>query len=76
MLAARGLSKRQIARELHISESTAKRHLANIYQKVGVRSRSEVVSKALQEEWIGIQEITGDGDGTPSLHEEQGAPYG
>jgi DNA-binding NarL/FixJ family response regulator len=61
VLAARGLSNRLIAKELHISESTAKRHLANIYQKVGVRSRNEAVRKALTEEWFGIEEITGDG---------------
>src|SRR5829696_4847938 len=61
VLAARGLSNRQIARELHISEATAKRHLANIYQKVGVRSRNEMVRKEMEEEWLGIEEITGDG---------------
>ena len=48
---------------MHISEGTAKRHVANIYHKVGVCSRSEVVRKALQEEWIGLQEITGERDG-------------
>jgi DNA-binding NarL/FixJ family response regulator len=31
VLAARGLPNRLIAMELHISEDTAKRHLANIY---------------------------------------------
>src|SRR5215210_5053968 len=61
VLAARGLSNRQIARELHISEATVKRHLANIYQKVGVRARNEAVRKAMVEEWLGIEEITGDG---------------
>lgn len=61
VLAARGLSNREIAQELHISEATIKRHLANIYHKVGVGSRSEVVRKALQEEWIGLHEITGEG---------------
>src|SRR5215210_6184244 len=61
VLAARGLPNRQIARELHISEATAKRHLANIYQKVGVRSRNGMVRKAMEEEWLGIEEITGDG---------------
>jgi DNA-binding NarL/FixJ family response regulator len=30
VLAARGLSNRQIARELHLSEATVKRHLANV----------------------------------------------
>jgi DNA-binding NarL/FixJ family response regulator len=61
VLAARGFSNRRIAGELHISEATVKRHLANIYQKVGVRSRNEAVRKAMVEEWLGIEEITGDG---------------
>lgn len=62
VLAARGLPNRLIAKELHISEATAKRHLANIYQKVGVRSRTEAVRKALEEEWFGIEDIIGDGE--------------
>ena len=41
VLAARGLSNEQIARELNLAPSTIKRHLANVYQKIGVRSRSE-----------------------------------
>jgi len=69
LLAARGKSNRQIASQLHIAVGTVKRHLANIYPKMGVGSRSEVVRKALQEEWIGIREITGYGEGTPSLQE-------
>ena len=56
--AARGLSNDQIAHEMHLAPSTVKRHLANIYQKVGVRSRSEATRVALQERWIGIPEIT------------------
>jgi len=55
---ARGRSNYQIATEMHLAESTVKRHLANIYQKVGVRSRSEATRLALQEMWIGIAEIT------------------
>ncbi len=58
VLAARGLSNRLIAEELHLSEATIKRHLANVYEKVGVRSRNEAVRKALVEQWIGIHEIT------------------
>ena len=58
VLVARGLSNYQIAHEMHIAEATVKRHLANIYQKVGVRSRSEATRVALQEQWIGIAEIT------------------
>jgi DNA-binding NarL/FixJ family response regulator len=55
---ARGRSNHQIATEMHLAESTVKRHLANIYQKVGVGSRSEATRLALQEMWIGIAEIT------------------
>jgi DNA-binding NarL/FixJ family response regulator len=67
---ARGLSNYQIATEMHLAEGTVKRHLANIYEKVGVRSRSEATRVALQEQWIGIAEITeadldGSGPGSP-----------
>ncbi len=58
LLLARGLSNRLIARALHISEATVKRHLANIYPKMGVSSRGEAVRQALFEEWITIQDIT------------------
>jgi DNA-binding NarL/FixJ family response regulator len=58
VLAARGLPNARIAEELGISEATVKRHLANVYQKIGVRSRSEAVRMALMEQWIGIGEIT------------------
>ena len=65
VLAARGLSNRLIAQELHLAEATVKRHLANIYEKVGVRSRNDAVRTALVEQWIGIHEITAaDGDGS------------
>ena len=63
VLAARGLSNRLIGKELHISEATVKRHLANVYQKIGVRSRNEAVRTALMEQWIGIHEITSSADG-------------
>jgi DNA-binding NarL/FixJ family response regulator len=69
---ARGLSNYQIAHEMHLAESTVKRHLANIYEKVGVGSRSEATRLALQEQWIGIAEITSadlDGSGPRSSQE-------
>ena len=65
VLVARGFSNRQVATQLHISEATVKRHLANIYQKIGVGSRSDAVRTALTEQWIGLAEITSaDGDGS------------
>jgi DNA-binding NarL/FixJ family response regulator len=58
VLAARGLSNDRITAHLRIASAAVKRHLANVYQKVGVRSRSEAVRTALQEQWIGLREIT------------------
>jgi predicted DNA-binding transcriptional regulator len=39
VLAARGINNQQIARALMLSEATVKRHLANVYIKMGVHSR-------------------------------------
>ena len=47
-----------ISTELNLAEATVKRHLANVYQKVGVRSSSEATRLALMEQWIGLLEIT------------------
>jgi ATP/maltotriose-dependent transcriptional regulator MalT len=57
VLVARGFSNRQVATQLHISEATIKRHLANIYEKIGVTSRSDAVRTALNEQWIGFHEV-------------------
>ena len=58
LLAARGLSNERIASSLHLAEATVKRHLANVYQKMGVSSRGEASREALLREWITIEEIT------------------
>ena len=60
LLAARGLSNHQIARFLNVAEGTVKRHLANTYEKMEVRSRGEATRKALYEEWITIHDVTDD----------------
>jgi DNA-binding NarL/FixJ family response regulator len=57
VLVARGFSNRQVATQLHISEATVKRHLANIYEKIGVGSRGDAVRTALTEQWIGFHEM-------------------
>ncbi len=41
----RGLSTKQIAEELFIAEHTVQRHLSNIFEKVGVRSRRDLVKR-------------------------------
>ena len=58
LLAARGLSNERIASSLHLAEGTVKRHLANIYLKMGVTSRGEASREALMREWITIEEVT------------------
>ncbi len=58
LLAARGLSNRQMSSRVNIAQATVKRHLANAYNKMEVGSRGEAVRKALSEEWITIREIT------------------
>ena len=58
LLAARGLSNRQIATSLRVAEATIKRHLANTYEKISVGSRGEAARKALSEGWITIEQIT------------------
>lgn len=42
-----GKSNRDIAVELHISPETVKKHVANIYQKAGVRSRLQLMNLRL-----------------------------
>jgi DNA-binding NarL/FixJ family response regulator len=57
-LAAEGLSNREIARELDLSEHTIKKYLFRIFDKLGVSSRVELVLYAVnhgdppQAEWL------------------------
>ena len=60
LLAARGLSNREISEKLHLAEATVRRHLANTYSKMEVSSRGEATRKALQEEWITVSDVTED----------------
>jgi DNA-binding NarL/FixJ family response regulator len=64
LMAARGLSNRRISDSLHISEATVKRHLANVYEKMGVGSRGEASQKALSEGWITAGDLTRGGEQT------------
>jgi DNA-binding NarL/FixJ family response regulator len=71
VLVARGLSNRQVAVSLRVSEATVKRHLANAYPKMGVCSRSEAVRVALFKNWITIEEITQEEDPQEEEEEEE-----
>jgi DNA-binding NarL/FixJ family response regulator len=54
-LAARGLTNKAIGQELGISDRTVQGHLANIYGKLGVGSRTEAVTEAIRQGWIVIE---------------------
>lgn len=59
-MVARGAGNKEVAETLHLSETTVKRHLSNIYDKVGVRTRGEAVSRALSEGWVSSRDIAQD----------------
>jgi DNA-binding NarL/FixJ family response regulator len=54
-LAAQGKTNRAIGSELDISHRTVQGHLASIYGKLGVNSRTEAVTEALRRGWIVIE---------------------
>ncbi len=55
-LAAKGMSNRDIARDLSLSERTIQAHLSTIFTKMEVGSRTEAVVQALREGWITLDE--------------------
>jgi DNA-binding NarL/FixJ family response regulator len=64
LLTARAMSNSQIASHLHISEGTVKRHLTNIYAKLGVSSRADAAKKALTSGLITFRDLS-----EPSNHQ-------
>jgi HD-GYP domain-containing protein (c-di-GMP phosphodiesterase class II)/DNA-binding CsgD family transcriptional regulator len=51
-LLARGLSNRQIANTLHVSETTVHTHVINVYGKAGVNTRAGITLFALEQDLI------------------------
>lgn len=51
---ALGLTNKQIALVLGISEHTVKYHISSIYNKLGVMNRAEAVSVGVRQGWISI----------------------
>jgi DNA-binding NarL/FixJ family response regulator len=51
-LVGKGLSNKQIGKELFISDRTVQAHLSNIFSKLGVSSRTEAVMHAVRKNWI------------------------
>ena len=57
-LLAKSLSNKEIAEELYLSIRTVQGHLRNIFNKLMVGSRIEVVMHALKKGWITIDDIS------------------
>jgi DNA-binding NarL/FixJ family response regulator len=58
-LAGKGLTNRAIGVQLAISDRTVQGHLANIYSKLHVTTRTEAVLKAVRLGWLTLDETQG-----------------
>ncbi len=56
-LAARGMTNQAIGAELGISDRTVQGHLANVYEKLGVSTRTEAVLRAVKLGWLTLNEV-------------------
>jgi len=56
-MAAKGMSNSDIAQELHLSVRTIESHLGNIFNKLGVGSRTEAVIQAMKRGWFILEEL-------------------
>ena len=56
-LAAKGLTNKDIAESLHLSYRTVEGHLRDIFNKLGVGSRTEAVLQGLKMGWFTLEEL-------------------
>ena len=56
-LAAKGMSNKNIADELHLSRRTVEGHLRTIFNKLGVGSRTEAVLYGLRKGWFSMEDL-------------------
>jgi DNA-binding NarL/FixJ family response regulator len=51
-LVATGLTNREVASELHISDKTVARHLSNVFAKLGLSSRAAATAYAYEHDLV------------------------
>ena len=56
-LMTRGLTNKEIASELGLSIRTVQGHVAQIFNKIGVSSRTEAVVRGLQKGYITLEDV-------------------
>jgi len=56
-LASRGMSNKEIALTLNLSMPTVKAHFVNIFNKMGVGSRTEAVIYGLRKGWLTLEDV-------------------
>ena len=56
-LAAKGLTNKDIATKLHLSYRTVEGHMRDIFNKLGVGSRTEAVLYGLKKGWFSLDEL-------------------
>lgn len=57
LLAARGLSSKEAARQLYISDRTVQTHLASIYDKLGAKNKTEAMLLALKYGVVTLEDL-------------------
>jgi LuxR family maltose regulon positive regulatory protein len=57
-LIAHGLTNREISEELYLSTGTVKRHITNLYGKLGVSSRTDAVQQARKLGLLSHEKVT------------------
>lgn len=55
-LASKGMSNKDIAKELFLTVRTVKAHLSNIFNKLDVASRTEAIVKGVREGWLTLDD--------------------
>ena len=56
-LTAKGISNKEIAEQLFLSQRTVQAHLGNVFNKLGVASRTEAVLYGLRRGWFTMKDL-------------------